>query len=329
MDLRSHEIEHIRRWNEELTQEVSLRFRTAEDERTKDFESFCGVLRDLAPKVWIVKEEEEGEEENLPALKVRKGWTYYAIPKGTELIPFLEILSMLDQEQITTPESTQELIKEVQWLAHFKIYVTSQCPFCPQVVRQIAPFPLINPFIQVSVIDGELFSEMIRQDKIQAAPTVILDDQFRWTGTLRMEEVLDVLVHRDPAHFGAKTLKNMLKQGEASRLSEIMLQRNQIFPAFLELVIHPEWSTRLGAMVVMEEVSQRNVALVREALQALWPRLEEVATPIKGDIIYLCGESGGREWIAPLEGLLAGPYGNELWDVTEEALEKLRASSQD
>ena len=320
----SQESEQIRQWNEGLNREILLRFRTTEDERSKNFEAFCDQLSRSASKVRIVKGKGEGDEEKFPVLQISETWTYQAIPQERELVPFLEILSLVNEEQPEGSESLRNRVGEVRWPAHFKIYVTPQCPFCPQAVKQMAPLPFLNPNIQMTLIDGMLFPEVAREDRIQAVPTVILDDRFRWAGSIKLDDVLDVLVHRDPAQFGPATFKNMLKQGEAARLAEMMIQRNQIFPAFPELVTHPDWSVRLGAMVVMEEISAQHAALAAEALESLWQRFEGVQDSIKGDLIYLCGESGDTQWVPRLEAVLTGSYGEEVQEVTKEALEKLK-----
>lgn len=324
MTINPQETEQIRRWNDQLTQEITLRFRKTEDERSQKLEAFCDSLTQLAPKVRVIREKGEGDEEKLPALQIEKGWTYHAVPEGKELAPFLEILSMTKKGEPEVSELIRERIKEVRWPAHFTIYVTPSCPFCPQVVKQMAPFPLLNPEVRMTVIDGSLFHEMAGEDQIRAVPTVILDDQFRWTGSIKTEDVLDALIHRDPAQFGVGMLKNMLKQGEASRLAEMMLEKGQFFSAFLDLVTHPEWSVRLGALVVMEEIMEQNASLIEEALESLWERMEGVEDNIKGDLIYLFGESGDSKWIPRLEKILKDAPGDEIREMAEEGLEKLR-----
>ena len=37
-----------------------------------------------------------------------------------------------------------------------------------------------------------------------------------------------------------------------------MLDAQEIIPSIYELLIHDKWSVRLGAMVVMEEISEKN-----------------------------------------------------------------------
>lgn len=275
----------------------------------------------------VVSEEGEGAEP--PVIEVQKALRYHAIPTGGELEPFLEALSMLHQGEQAISGSSQELpqergkvLNELQWPAQIKIYVTPQCPFCPQVLRQIQPFAYANSFLSVTVIDGSLFPEMAAEDGVRSVPTTILDGRFRWTGVMRPEEIVDALVHRDPSLLSAETLKSFLKEGNASRLANMMLERELVFPAFIELLLDPDWSVRLGAMVAAEEMGEKNPKLAREILPLLWEQKESVQDAVKGDMLYVIGSLGSKEWIPALEQFLAAPQSEELQEIAEEALEK-------
>jgi hypothetical protein len=209
--------------------------------------------------------------------------------------------------------------------ARIKIYVSSHCPFCPRVLKEIQPLAFTGSFLVVTVIDGALFPEMAEKDGVRSAPTTILDSGMRWTGLMRPEELRNALAHRDPSQLSAETLKNFVKEGNAGRLAEMMLQRDLVFPAFIDLLLHPEWSVRLGAMVTAEEIGERNPKLGREILPDLWERMESEAVQdsIRGDIVYLIGTLGSQEWIPRLERFLANSQSEDLREIAEEALQKI------
>jgi HEAT repeat protein len=166
---------------------------------------------------------------------------------------------------------------------------------------------------------------MAQSNQIRSVPTLLLDEQFRWTGSFRLEEVVEIMTNRDPAKLGSSSLERMLKEGNAAQLAEMMLDKEEMFPAFLDLLIHKKWPVRLGAMVAMEEITDRNPELAAQVIDPLWERFHQVEDPVKGDIIYILGESGDYKIAPRMEMILSGEYHAEVKEAAGEALEKIEA----
>ncbi len=315
------EEERIRKWNSELSGDIQIRLLVTEDKRTSKFSEFCKNLMRLAPKIRIT--EEKGEAKEPPAIQIGQTVRYHAIPLGTELEPFLEALSVLDNGFSRIPDTIRNHLEKNRLPALLKLYVSQQCPFCPVTLRQIIPLPATNEFIRLAIFDCILFSEMAQSDRIQSVPTLLLDEQFRWTGSLQLEELVEIITNRDPAKLSASSLEGMLKEGNASRVAEMMLDKEKLFPAFLDLLMHEKWPVRLGAMVAMEEIADRNPELAAQVIDPLWEGFHHVEDPVKGDIIYIFGETGNYEIAPRLETILGGQYDTEVKEAAKEALEKI------
>ena len=117
------------------------------------------------------------------------------------------------------------------------------------------------------------------------------------------DELLDVLIQRDPSRLGVNVYKRMIKEGDAGRLADMMIHESRIFPAFLEVLPHIEWSVRLGAMVVAEDIFAREPALAEQILEPLYGKMDALNDAVKGDMIYLFGESADKVWIPKLKDL--------------------------
>jgi hypothetical protein len=105
----------------------------------------------------------------------------------------------------------------------------------------------------------------------------------------------------------------------------MMLERGEIFPAFTDLLTHPEWSVRLGAVVVVEELVEKNPGLARSILPSLWERFSTADTTVKGDILYLTGLAGSiEEWGDRLRTLLSSDLPEDLREGAREALDGWR-----
>jgi len=315
------EEKQIRKWNSGLSVDIQISLIVTQDKRSREFIDFSENLTRLAPKIRIVRE--EGEAKEAPAIRIGHALRYHAIPLGTELEPFLEALSVLDKKVPGIPMSIQDHIEKIRLPAELRLYVSQQCPFCPVTARQIIPLPAANEFITLTIIDCTLFPEMAQSNRIQSVPTVLLDEQFRWTGSFRLEELVEIITNRDPAKLGTSSLKRMLKEGNAVQLAEMMLDKEKIFPAFHDLLIHKKWPVRLGAMVALEEIADRNPELAAQVIDPLWERFHHAEDQVKGDIIYILGESGDHKIAPRLEMILGGQYHSEVKEAAKEALEKI------
>ncbi|NVM22193.1 MAG: thioredoxin family protein [Desulfobacterales bacterium] len=319
--MRPREEERIRKWNGEVSGDIRIGLLVTGDKRSRELSEFCENLARLAPKIRIVKE--EGEPKEAPAIRISSALRYHAVPLGTELEPFLEALSASGEKSSLVPEHVRDQLEKIELPAGLRLYVSRQCPFCPVTVRQIVPLLAANELVRLAIIDCDLFAEMAQLNGVRSVPTLLLDEQFRWTGQLHLEEVVEVITNRDPAKLGASSLQRMLREGNAVRLAEMMLDKEDIFPAFVDLLTHEKWPVRLGAMVAMEEISGRNRQLAARVIGPLWERFDHAGDTVKGDIIYILGESGDRRIAPRLEVILAGEYDAEVKEAAKEALEKI------
>jgi hypothetical protein len=104
----------------------------------------------------------------------------------------------------------------------------------------------------------------------------------------------------------------------------MMLDKKQIFPAFYEVLTHPKWPVRLGAMVVMEELIERDLDLALQTIGTLWQQFHKVDDRIKGDLLYIFGLTGQKDLTPCLKKVLNGNFEQEVKEAAQEALEKCK-----
>jgi hypothetical protein len=310
----------IAHWNRALKEDIFIRLVLTEDERSRTFQDFCEELAHIAPKIKIKREKDE--DATLPVIRMGNVG-YRALPLDQELEPFLGALAAEDSGIPKMPFSAQDKLLQVQIPAQLKVYIMPHCPFCPAVVRQLLFLAAANELIRLTVIDGVLFPETAAFDKIRTAPTVLLDDQFHWSGSIRIQDIVDMILSRDPMKLSALSLKTMFEEGNAVKVAEMMLDSGKIFPAFLELLVHHKWPVRLAAMVSFETIAEINPPLVQSTIPFLWRSFSETEDTIKGDILYLCGISGDKNIIPKLKTVLSGAYAVEVKEAAQEAMSTL------
>ena len=319
----------IRQWYQQLDGEVRIAVRLTEDDRTREIEAFCNELVRLAPGLEVMRE--KGDPEDLPAIDIGdRAVLYHAVPSGTKLSPFLQGLLLLGRERTAQREplfeaykDVSERLKAMEVPAFLRLFVAPNCPFCPVVTEQVMSLAVASSLVHLSVIDGMLFPEVAESEGIRSAPAVLLDDHFRWTGHLNMSEVLEAMMERDPAGLSSDVLESMLKAGNGSKLIEMMLDREVVFPGLIDLLTHEKIFVRVGAMMVMEEIAKRRKDIAAQVTEALWRRFFEAKDQVKGDIIHVLGEIGDEGLLPRMKEVLNGDYHEEVKDAARDATEKI------
>ena len=287
------------------------------------FTDFLETCQELGPQPAVATEVIPDTE--LPGLIPGKNWRFYAVPEGKKLEMLGEILLALHGQGQELPEAVKDRWEKLPVAPKLTMFIAPQCPFCPQIVRQLIPLTVNSPKAAVDLIDASLFHEIARNHKIKAVPTVIVNDVYRLTGNFQISELLDLVEKTDPEQFPVTILERMMVEGQANVLGEMMLAKQTIFANVLSLLLHPEINIRLGAMVALETVGEERPDLVAAILPKLWQNFYESALAVQGDIIYLIGEWGENTWIGRLRAVRAEVKEPELQEAVDEALEKMQA----
>jgi glutaredoxin len=308
--------------NDKLKRNIDIRLIISEDTRSQNLKTFCMELAETAPKIRMILEKDDAPDA-IPGLHISPSLIYHTIPQGTELLPFLDTLvAVSDQDRENLPSGS---VQGVEIPARLTLYVSSMCTFCPAMVRKLVPLAMQDNSIRLTIVDAMLFPEMAETDHVRSVPTLILDDQFRWTGSVDLDELLNTIQHRDPAELSAGTLASMITDGKAYELAEMMLKQGCLFPGFIDLLTHQAFSTRLGAMAVAEEIAERRMSLAVQMTTPLVERFEPQIDAVKGDILYVLGMSGDRGILGFLKKIASGEYHQDIKEAAAEAMDEIQS----
>lgn len=314
----SHDEKIISDWMEKADAPRSVKVMLSNDSRSDRFRDFAQWLATHAPAVTV--RTEQADDDALPEIRIQPNITYQAIPQGHELRPFLDILSSGPGKTESKHFSDTRVLEKLAMPAVLKVYIAPDCPFCPQTVSSLAALADQQEMIHLIVIDGALFSEQAEAGRVSSVPTVFLDDQFRWTGTVQVPEIIDMMLNRDPAQLSSETLKQILYDGKAEELAHMMAEAGKIFPGLYELLTHSQWPVRLGAMVTVEYLAGIRRDLLPDVIDELWKQFDEAEDPVKGDILYLFGETAEPAVRSKLETVVKGAYSNQVKEAATDAL---------
>jgi len=316
------EIELVAGLNQGIETPIDIQLRTSEDSRSPALVAFCQELARQVPKIQI-SEQKADDVEARPEMQIGTSIIYQGVPQGNELAAFLDIILKVSQQDY--PQTLPEEEAGPAIPAMLKLYVSGMCTFCPLEVQKMAGLALQESSINLTIIDAMQFSETAEDDTVRSVPTLILDDQFRWTGSVDQQELLDTIQSRDPNQLSLTTLEAIIADGNAYQLSEMMLDADCIIPAFFDLLTHEAFSTRLGAMAVAEEIADKRIALAEQMTGPLIERFENQSDTVKGDIVYILGQCADRKVLDFLDTIGAGNSDADVKEAAVDAREEIIA----
>ena len=319
--MQAHDENKLIQLNDHIKGRLILTLIESEHNISDGLKAFCDNLSSVVPKVKIIREYEE--DGGLPGIQLRNGITFHLIPQDSKLDPFIEALLPAEDPLRDLPDGIRSMVSHIKLPAHLQVFIAPQCRFCPAVVRSLTRVAAATELVYLTIIDGTLFPGLTRQLKIKAVPTILLDERFRWTGSVPLRELLDVMIHRDAGSLSPAVMERLVSEGNAVKLAEMMLDAGKIFPSLINLLTHDAMSIRLGAMVAVEVIDEKNHDLAMQVVGPLRKNLAGLTDSVKGDVIYLFGELEAENTISDVKKILAESNAGEVKEAASEALEKL------
>jgi hypothetical protein len=315
-----NEEQQIKHFNREIADtKIQITVKMSNHSQSSDIQKFGEILSHLVPSL-IIKNERTDDDSELPAIVIGNSLYYHAVPMGRELDPFLTALKMSVNAGEHKLTDLKQNLSELTSAASFDIFIALHCPFCPVTVRAMIPLSFMSNLIRISVIDAGLFPDLALARGVRSVPMVFLDQSFSWTGEVDINEIIRVVENRDPTLLSTESLKKMLHEGFAWKVAEMMATKGLVFPNFIELLVNSKWTVRLGAMAAVEEMIFRNPALGAQLEKFLWQKLPDLEDPVKGDMLYILGETGNRKTVSTIESILKESVSKDIQEAAQEAI---------
>jgi alkyl hydroperoxide reductase subunit AhpF len=281
---------------------------------------FCDRLKTLAPIVQTRPAPEEPFRK--PAMIVGRhgNIAFQAVPEEKELPPFLHALGSHAENEARVASDLIKQSARIELPADLTLFITMQCPHCPTTATELISIANTTPHLRIAIVDGMLFTDQAQNHDIRSVPTLILDDRIRWTGRIKLAEVIQQCIQRDPTQLSAASLRQIIESGEAARAAAMMAAHGQLFPALIELLTSERWSVRLGAMVTVEYLADEAPDLSARLVEPLWNQFETLSEAIQGDVVQILGQIRSDAAKGCLQSILSGDYPESVKEAAEEEL---------
>ncbi len=304
----------IRQWATVCPQsQITLHLSQGEGLAGDKLARFCDEFQSLVPQAQINHAPDEPFRKPALIIGRHKNIAYQALPLDKELRPFLDVLG-------APPEDGPSPMARLELPAELMLFISRQCPHCPLAVMKLLALADQNPLLRLTIIDGFLFEKQAEAFGIRSVPTLIMDNELRWTGTLNMSEVIRQCARRDPSKLSAASLRQIIEAGEAERVASMMSDANHIFPAFIELLIHERWPVRLGAMVTTEYLADESTDLANRLITLLWKRFADLEESVQTDMVQVLAQPENEVAKKYLKKIVSGNYAPLVKEAASEEL---------
>ncbi len=307
-------------WDKAINSPIHIKLIKTNHKEDTQFINFANNFTTIASHCKIEIEQTNAE---LPGFALNENITFSALPLEKELDPFLDALSAISTGDLNFPESLKQKLAKIDIPVNLTLFIALQCPHCPDVVKTVIPLALYCKNIKLHIIDGSLFPGMSQKFSVMSAPCLILEEDFRWTGSVSDEEIVRMIIDRDSSKLSANTLKTILEDGDASWISKQMMEKQTLFDGFIDLVLHETWSVRLGTLVVVEELAETDPALALKLCPILISYFDNQDITVQGDILYALGEAGNDETKDWITKKLSSIEHQDLMEAAQDAIESL------
>lgn len=240
---------------------------------------------------------------------------YYGIPSGNELEPFLK--SLIENKCINVKNNIK-----------LELFVASLCPHCPAVFNSV--IDIVNEHcVELNVYFSDHCPLDLSENEIMSVPTLLIKENgvelARWTGQINRFDVQQTLQSNDKNNLSEDYFINILEQGRAEDLAQMIFDEKKLFTGFTSLFLNSQLSVRLGAVVAAEYLKEKSDELFEDLIEGLFSDYSDYDVNVKGDFLYLCSLSIFKSnWTDRLEILLKNESEPLVKDCIEEALDALK-----
>ncbi len=244
---------------------------------------------------------------------------YLAAPEGPELDPFLDALGWISGAAELPPSSGIRSLETLKSPVRLFVLMASSCPHCPNVVRHALIAAIANPAIDLTIIDAVQFTDIADRYKIKSTPTIIINDGFTSVGLLSLDKLAEILLKVSDGESLTLTLDSMIKSGRAEDAARLMCRENRP-EAILPIYLSQEFSTRMGALVAMEEALSFNPRALDTIVDKLTELLFHEENALRGDTAELLGKIGNSEAVRHLKKVVENDPDPDVREAAADAL---------
>jgi HEAT repeats/Thioredoxin domain len=289
-------------------------------------EAWVATLLDEAGGRIDCKRTEAGNPPFLPSLSLgttgKSRVFYHFVPEGPEMPVFRELLWEA-AESMDSDGSGASGPGHAGALRELLLFVSTDCPNCPNAVRTVHALARRLPNLSVHLFEAMQHPELAQRHNVQSVPTLLIDPGLRYVGTLDRERLFSLLETEDSLSLLQEQIRQKILEGSAVEAAEWIAGGGD--PSFLASDLgRSTFQERIALLLTLEEALERDPRCLDRMVEPLLPYLDTKDASVRGDIADLLGKIGHEKALPALMKMLQDPDPNVVEAATEavQAIER-------
>jgi len=133
--------------------------------------------------------------DKVPALAIEgskdHGIRFYGVPSGYEFNSLLNAIISIEKGKSQLPGVICEDLDKIENDIHLQVFVTPNCPHCPNAVKTAHNFALYSDKIKADMIEISEFPDLAQKYQVMSVPKVMINEGADFVGSLSDREFLD------------------------------------------------------------------------------------------------------------------------------------------
>jgi alkyl hydroperoxide reductase subunit AhpF len=312
----------------DFTGNVEILFHEKEgDAFSKDLEEFLRTLSGMTgDRISSGKGNGDFALPGIPAFTLGSGGNrnihYLALPEKNEIAPFVKALKYTAEGHAPIDAETEANLSKVSSPAEIQVFVSPFCTNCPKVVETVVAFASKSSHLSAIIVDVQRYNELAEPYGIKSVPATVIDKELVLIAQVSPERLSALLAERGSEFYDRELIRSFMERSRPAEAAELICE-GRGRKGILEMFQEPEFSTRMGVLVVLEHALEKNADALREMVPALIDLLSHEDSRIRGDIADFLGTVGDPRAIPHLEKLLKDSD-PDVAEAAEDALDELR-----
>lgn len=119
---------------------------------------------------------------------------FFGFPAGQQFPPFVEGIVDAARGKVDLSTETVRRLRKLQKTVALQVFVTPECPHCPEMTRLAQKMALESPRIGVYVAEISEFPRLAERYRVQAVPTVIIEERVVLVGAMSESALMESIV---------------------------------------------------------------------------------------------------------------------------------------
>ncbi|GBL05137.1 alkyl hydroperoxide reductase subunit F [Glaciecola sp. KUL10] len=193
----------LKQYTVDMQQAVTLVVQTGEHAKREELMTMLNQFASISDKI-IVEERDNNARLRSPVtfeLEVAgepTGISFSGVPGGHEFNSFILAVLQSGGVKLKLDDAIQKMVAKVKTPSKFQVYVSLSCHACPDVVQAMNQFALLNDNIEVEMIDGGVYPDLVEENGIQGVPTVFMNGEVFASGQVDTAKLVSKLTDARP-----------------------------------------------------------------------------------------------------------------------------------